>query len=287
LKHNGLKRELVRNTKMPPKAKKEDAKKSDKKSEYVLSMTLDDSSILRRAITSFKDHLVHARLEFDESGMAVSGMDASHIALINYKLHKNTMNTYSCSEPVIVGVHTSMIDKLMKMASGDDSVCFQVNNAKDKIVLSFKNEKTSTFRTFNVPVLDIDSPTIEVPDMSYAAEVTMKTSEFANAIKDFAGIGCDDVTLKLNESGFCLEASGEVSASCLFDPSDDREMALEEDDVVSKYGVKYMHGLLNGAAGLSSNIKICYNKNEPVKFEFKFGTDSYFISHLAPKADDD
>ena len=272
---------------MPPKPKKEDGKKSDKKSEYVLTMTLDDSSILRRAITSFKDQLAHARLEFDESGLAVSGMHMSNIALINYKLHKNTMNTYSCTEPVIVGVQTSLIDKLMKMASGDDSVCFQVNNAKDKIILSFKNEKTSTFRTFNIPVLDIDSPTIEVPDITYAAEISMKTSEFANAIKDFAGIGCEDVLLKLNESGFSLEASGDVSASCLFDPADDRDMALEEDEVVSKYGVKYMHSLLNGASGLSNNIKISYNKNEPVKFEFNFGTDSYFISHLAPKADDD
>ena len=90
MKDYDLKTDLVRNTKMPPKPKKEDGKKSDKKSEYVLTMTLDDSSILRRAITSFKDQLAHARLEFDESGMAVSGMHMSNIALINYKLHKNT-----------------------------------------------------------------------------------------------------------------------------------------------------------------------------------------------------
>lgn len=268
---------------MPPKTKAS----ATKKPEHALLMTLDDSSILRKAITSFKDHLVHAKLEFDESGMSVSGMDASHIALINYKLHKNTMNSYECIEPVIVGVQTSLLDKLMKMASNDDSVTFKVNNEKDKIMLSFKNEKTSMFRTFNVPVMDIDSPTVEVPIMSYAAEISMKTSEITSAIKDFAAIGCEDVLMKLDENGLCLNASGEVSASCLFDPSDDRDMSLEEDVVESKYGVKFLHGLLNGAAGLSNNIKISYNKNEPVKFEFKFGTDSYFISYLAPKAEDD
>lgn len=263
------------------------AKDGKKKSEYVLNMTLEDSSILRRAITSFKDHLVHAKFEFDKDGLSVSGMDASHIALINYKLHKNTTNGYECNEPVTVGVQTSLLDKLMKMASGDDSVTFKINNEKEKIIISFKNEKTSTFRTFNVPVLDIDAPTIEVPDVTYAAEINMKTSEFANAIKDFAGIGCEDVVLKLDENGFGLEASGEVSASCLFDPSDDREMALEEDDVESKYGVKIMHTIISGASGLSNNIKISYNPKEPVKFEFKFGTDSYFIAYLAPKASDD
>ena len=263
------------------------AKSTKPKNDYVLLMKLDDSSILRRAIASFKDHLIHAKFEFDKDGLSVSGMDASHIALINYKLHKNTTNGYECEEPISVGVQTSLLDKLMKMASGDDSVTFKINNEKDKIILSFKNEKTSTFRTFNVPVLDIDTAAMEVPDITYAAEVTMKTSEFANAIKDFAGIGCEDVTMKLNESGFGLEATGEVSASCLFDPSDEREMALEEDDVESRYGVKYMHGILMGASGLSNNIKISYNPKEPVKFEFKFGTDSYFIAYLAPKASDD
>jgi proliferating cell nuclear antigen PCNA len=276
---------------MPPKTKTSGGAGAGagakKKSEYVLSMTLDDSSILRKAISSFKDHLIHARLEFDESGMSVFGMDASHIALINYKLHKNTINEYECNEPIIVGIQTSLVDKLMKMASNDDSVTFKVGNEKDKIMLSFKNEKTSTFRTFNVPILDIDSPTMEIPEISYAAEISMKTGDFANTIKDFATIGCENVILKLNEDGFHLNASGEVSASCLFDPADDRDMTLEEDDVESKYGVKFLHGLLNGASGLSNNIKISYNKNEPVKIEFKFGTNSYFISYLAPKADDD
>jgi proliferating cell nuclear antigen PCNA len=273
---------------MPPKAKNAGAGAgASKKPEHTLLMTLDDSSILRKAIASFKDHLIHAKLEFDESGMSVSGMDASHIALINYKLHKNSMNSYECTEPMVVGVQTGLLDKLMKMASGDDSVTFKVNNEKDKIILSFKSERNSSFRTFNVPVMDIDSPTMEVPDISYAGEVTMKTHEFASAIKDFATIGCENINLKLDENGFDLKASGEVSASCLFDPADDRDMSLEEDEVESRYGVKFMHGLLNGAAALSNNIKISYNRNEPVKFEFKFGTDSYFISYLAPKADED
>jgi proliferating cell nuclear antigen len=262
---------------MPPK----------KKNDYILTMTLDDSTILRRAITSFKDHMDNARLEFDQNGMTVNGMDASNIALINYRLHKNTTNSYECLENVIVGIHTAQLDKLMKMTSNDDSVTFKINNEKDKIILIFTNEKTSTMRSFNVPVLDIDAPTIEVPEITYAAEVTMKTMEFTNAIKDFASIGCDDVYLKLNESGFGLNATGEVSALCLFDPSDDREMTLEDDEVVSKYGVKHMYKLLNGACGLSSTIKISYNPREPVKFELRFGTDSYFISHLAPKVEDD
>ena len=62
---------------------------------YVLELKTVQSNAFRILIEALKEILTDANIEFDDSGMKISTMDASHTVLVHLKLDSDKFESYS------------------------------------------------------------------------------------------------------------------------------------------------------------------------------------------------
>lgn len=179
-----------------------------------------------------------------------------------------------------------MLDRVLRVASYGEEMTLTLHPGSDTIGLNLVNKALSLRRTFDLPTLDLTIDELKVPELDLAADITMSTSDFVGRVKEFAKFGAENLLLEVKEDGLRMEAQGDMKGSCLFEPTDDREIAMEGDCVSEIYSLKLLHGILVGAADLSSVIHISFEKEKPIRFRFIFGS-SKFVSYTGPKMIDE
>jgi proliferating cell nuclear antigen len=251
-----------------------------------IELQLADAIQFRNAIHALSEHIQTANFQFTQRGLSVSEMDNSHTCLLSYVLSEKDCALYKCDAPRIIGLHTSLLEQVLRMTHSGEELTMTIPLGSDTISILLVHKGLSLRRTFELPTLDITLDEIDIPELNLQADITMSTSDFVGCMKQFHKINADNVVLQLNEEGFTVEASGTMKATCLFEAMDGREMAMEGTCVRQEYSFKLVHGIVSAAADLSSTIQISFEKEKPVRFTFLFGL-SKFITYTAPKIVDD
>jgi len=252
-----------------------------------IELHLSDAISFRNAVHALSDHLPQANFHFTKDGLSVSEMDSSHTSLLSYILSEKDCASYKCGVPRVIGLHTSLLEQVLRMAHSGEELTLTIPVGSDTISILLVHKGLSLRRTFELPTLDIIIDKVEVPHLELDADITMSTSDFVGCIKQFQKINADNVALQLDDEGFTVEAVGTIKATCLFESTEEREMAKESSSVRQDYCFKLLHGIVTGAADLSSTIQISFQRANMVRFTFLFGTGSKFITYTAPKVADD
>ena len=254
----------------------------------LIELKVSDASFLRKAITAVCNQLPQANLEFKSDGLSICGMDPSHTSYVSYFLSANDCASYTCKENKVIGMTMKFLDQVFRMSHTGEECTLTVQKDSDTIGILLVHTGMMLRRTFDLPTLDLDLEVIDVPHMDLPADITMKTAEFTNVMKQFHGLNADCVVLHVAEEGFTVEAEGDMKGSCLFEAgAEDRDMAMEGDSVRQVYSLKLLHGLLTDAAPLASLIYISFGKEQPIRFTFQIGERSKWMSYTAPKIMDD
>jgi proliferating cell nuclear antigen PCNA len=242
-----------------------------------------DASLFRSAVEALKEFLPLAQLHISSDGLAISGMDVSHVGFVNYKLDKADCETLKVPAPLTIGMDMVVLARTLSAIGAGEKVTLTTNKAKDKLVVSYANEKTSKRAVYELRMMDIQDDAPSIPDMTYAADVRARTADVASVIKEVAHFG-DNVRLCLDEEGFHVSASGDAgSVKQTLENTEDREMALAADSVEASFGTKYLMQIMKSGAPLSSTTQIEFDAAQPLRASFRFGAESHFIAYLAPK----
>ena len=245
-----------------------------------------NAPLFKTAMEALKEFLPQLQIFISsELGVSISGMDASHVGFVDYRLAVEDCACLTVKEPVQLGIHTAILTRALAAC---DSIHITTSKNKEKLVLTTVSEKQGKKAVFEMPTLDIDDVTPELPDISYSAVVELKTTDFASVVKESATFG-DTVILTLDEGGLHIKSSGD-SGSVLqtLENTDDRTMELNEADSVSaSFGAKHLLQIMKGGGGLASTVRIEFDNSQPLRVTFKFGVGSHFIAYLAPKINDD
>ena len=79
---------------------------------YILELKTVQSNAFRILIEALKEILTDANIEFDDSGMKISTMDASHTVLVHLKLDNDKFESYECQKKITIGVNMLNFFKL-------------------------------------------------------------------------------------------------------------------------------------------------------------------------------
>ena len=244
-----------------------------------------DAGLFKSAIEALKEFLPTAQMRISESGIAINGMDVSHIGFVDYFLSVSDCAVLSISQPVTIGVQMNVLARTLAAVGPTDRVT--IGYKKDKLVVSYANTKVSKKAVFEIPTLDIDAdPVWELPDLTYAANITAKTSDVVSIIKE-VGVFGDTMMLRLDEDGFHVSAEGDAgNVRQTLENTEGREMALNDDSAEASFGTKYITGIMKSGAPLSSLTHIDFDGAQPMRISFRFGVSSHFIAYQAPKVVD-
>jgi proliferating cell nuclear antigen PCNA len=247
-----------------------------------------DSTAFRNAIEALKDFLPQATLNVTDTGLNIRGMDVSHVGFMDYTLAADDCARLELrGGPLRIGITTAILARALAAVSGGDSVTLSVDARKETLKVSYSNEKLSKKAVYNIPTLDIDEDVMDLPDLTYNASVTCKTTDVANVIKEVAHFG-DAIRLQLDEGGFHISTKGDMGAvTQTLENTDDRDMTLGEDNVAAMFGMKYLAAIMKGGVTLAITVQLDFDPAQPLRAAFKFGSGSHFTAYLAPKVENE
>lgn len=244
-----------------------------------MELQLTDVPLFRRSIEALKEFLPQAQIHCTETGLQIRGMDMNHVGFVDYFLSAKDCDVFRCPAPTTIGISTTILWKVLSAAGSADRLTF--TQAGEWLQMSFVGEGRTS--KFELPTLEIDAETVELPEMQYTALVKAKGADLAGPIRDLSLFG-DSITLRLDDEGFHIRAEGDMGKGTLtLDPTDDREMTLEADSVEKDYGMKYLQQIVKSCCSLATSMELAFDEDHPLRMTTRFGTESHFIAYLAPK----
>lgn len=243
-----------------------------------------DSLLFRAAIDALKEFLPEATLQIKPTGIVICGMDRSHIGFVHYTLAKTDCKVLKVPAPQTIGIHMVNLSRVLSNVGASDSIKLTLNKARDCLVVNYSNDKIGKKAVYELPMLEIQEEAVDLPDLTYAAKVSAKTSDIVGVVKEVGAFG-DNILLCLDSDGFHISANGDIGfAKQTLENTEDRDMELTEDSVTATFATKYLSGIMKGCAPLSSTTTLEFDgAGQPLRASFHYGADSHFLAYQAPK----
>jgi len=239
-----------------------------------------DSASFRLAIEGLKDFLPDAQIVVTSKGLDICGMDSSHIGFVKYTLAAEDCTVLKVAFPQTMGVPLAVLARVLGSIANGDAVTLKSNDGQ--LIVSYTSEKLKKKVDAKIPLMTLEVDALDVPDLTYAATVQLKTADLSAVFKEVAPFG-DMIMLHLNEEGFHVTATSEMGTmSQLLENTEDREMILRTDlENPVGFGTKYILSMLR--CSLSPYLELDFDPGFPMRLSYKYGTKSSLVFHLAPK----
>lgn len=243
------------------------------------------ASFLKNSIDAVKDIVVQTNVDWTEEGITIQGMDASHVALSNVFLSKKDCIFYHIKESITIGVDMIRLSKLLGISDNEDSLEFFIKSDDDATInmslVSVDNKKRSHFQ---IPLLDIDSESLNIPDMIYKGQVAQNSTNILNTVRDLSIFG-DSVTLGIENDEFKIKVEGDFGKGERAWKDGILQTTKNINELKQSYPVKYMLMALKGNC-VSPNVLLEMSSGSPIRISYSFGNGSKIINYVAPKMEE-
>lgn len=247
-----------------------------------MKLTLAEPKYLKDSIAIISDLVSEAMIKINKNAIEIVAMDPANIAMVIFKQLSSSFTEFKVEEDVEIGINLATFKQFLRRAKLTDMLTLELEENKLKILL-----KGNTTRTFYLPIIDLEEKEQRIPDLSFPITITMNPSILSEAIED-ADIVAESVAFEMNESKFVISAEGDLSkAKIEVKEGDDCKIVSDVKEIVkSKYSVEYLKKMISGSK-VADEVVINFNKDYPLKMEFK-SVDKLTLSFiLAPRVEND
>lgn len=154
----------------------------------------------------------NVNIMFEESRMYIQTMDSARISIIEAVLPAAWFQTYELETPVSIGVNTNILFKILNSREPSQNISIQLDSENnDKLFIHFHSDNKAVFdKFFEIPLIEIDSEMMQIPEYESNADLTLCSTNFANIIGQLKMFG-DNLNIKCNEESLVLSSSSEES----------------------------------------------------------------------------
>jgi proliferating cell nuclear antigen len=231
------------------------------------------------------------KLNFTKTGVTGQAMDSAHVCLFELNLVADWFGEFEIEEDGIsVGVASSLFCKMIDCITEDQTITITMGEDDDRISVDLVGGKGLN-KYFELPLIDIDVESMEIPDTEYTVDMILKSDLFSELVDEFALFN-EVLNLKCTEEFVQMTANGEAGKMSVNMKNDDIiELAIEEEsDTQLSFSLLYLHKMCMFRK-LSPTLSLHLSVDIPMKLEYKLGDNSeedpnYMRFFLAPKIDD-
>ena len=238
-------------------------------------LRLDNPKLMSDAIAIISEVVSEVRIKLLEDGMSIVAVDPANVALVIFKLPKESFSQYETGNEVW-GVNLGDLKKILKRTGTSASVVFEEENGKLKISIFDKVK-----RVFSLALIEVSSEDKDIPELNFGARVEMDSEDFARAVED-TDVVADSCSFIANENNFVVEGSGNLnSARAEFSGESVEIFGIGK----SKYSLEYLMKFIK-AVKISSRVVVNFSDDYPLRLDFpgeKMGVG--FV--LAPRVEND
>ena len=158
----------------------------------------------------------------------------------------------------------------------------ELDKEKSRLIVELKG---SSKRTFSLPLIDYDDRPQKVPALDFPISVVMDSSVFSDAIDD-VDVVSESVLLKAASDRFIVAAEGDLSHANVDLPAGDGITIKAPSEAKAKYSIEYLKKIIKGAK-LAPQVTVQFNKDYPLKCEYKAVDRMLLAFILAPRVEND
>ncbi|MFC1753437.1 proliferating cell nuclear antigen (pcna) [Thermoproteota archaeon] len=247
-----------------------------------MKLSLAEPKYLKDSISIISELVNEARFKINSNAIELIAMDPANVAMIIFNLLSSSFVEYDVKEPVDIAINLSNLKQILKRTGPSDTVTLEIEESKLKITL-----KGATTRTFYLPIIDIEEKEQKVPELNFGVSVKTRSDVLSQAVDDVDIIG-DSVAFVAEQSKLIIQAEGDLSkAKIEIKDSENTKVSMHEKDAVkSKYSIEYLKKMVFGAK-LADEVMIHFNKDYPLKIDYKVIDKLSMSFILAPRVESD
>ncbi len=262
-----------------------------------MELTFKDAKFFKQCVDAVVNLVDEGSFEVSSEGLHLRSLDASQIALVDFKLPKTAaFSSFEVEGLRTVSLNLVDLSKILARSRPGEKLAMRLEDEeRNKLHLEFVSESK---RSFKLPLLDLRSAAMpREPKVQFGASVKMKAGVFQDMLKD-AFLVSSHVQLQAKEDGFVLEAHGDagdlkiesspkhskdldIALKAIQDPKTGKELPAGPQQAM--YPSEYLDKMCR-AAPSTEPLSLEFTSSNPVRLSYKIG-DAHFTYFLAPRVE--
>ena len=258
-------------------------------------ITIKDSTKCETFVNIFQ-HLKlfsqNVNLTFREDELFMQGMDSSHVSIFELKIASNWFDIFEVSESIVIGINSSTLFRIMNTRTSSQIIHLDIRDDDFYVELKNEEDKKDDFnKYFKIPLMDIDSEIMQIPDTEYDLNMGMASKKFKTLIDQLGEFG-DTIDVIYSDDNIYLKSTsieeGEMKTEIKLDDLEECEVT-EDMALLASFATKYLKNMTQFQK-IANNIKISISNDIPIKISYiindKDPENNYLSFFLAPKLQD-
>jgi|TARA_B110000967_G_scaffold202006_1_gene240110 proliferating cell nuclear antigen PCNA len=244
-------------------------------------------------------------------GLKILAMDENRVSFIKLELEKNDFEVFDFSGVIKLGLDLTEFVKLLKSASGHNSLVLTYEDTNPRMVINFKNDGLA--RKYSVSLIDIDEEPPRPTNPDYYMELDISCKLFTNMINSVMVTGSEEIKFNIKDKKLTTFSKGDISETeFIFDKDcgyeDETKLKLNLKNRVKKSVIekKKIYELISCEGDFSMTVNINMLKkmsrantiidtvsinmkyDEPLRLDYNLNGDGSFIYYyIAPKIEEE
>jgi len=230
-------------------------------------------------------------IRFSDDRMYIQTMDSSRVSIVEIEIPKAWFDVYDVSTSTTVGISAAILGRIL--CSRDKKQIIEIDiptDGCDNFTLHFLNgQHTSTTfeKHFEIPMIDLDTETMNIPSMEYQAEFSLPSGHFSEIINQLKMFG-DTLEITCSEEKIALYSkspeNGKMEVEIKID--DLTNFAINEGESLQlSYSLTYLHYICLYNK-LAKEVEIKLYDQFPLQVVYNLGEEATLKFFLAPKLED-
>jgi len=258
----------------------------------VLSNKAEVFASIFQNVKNFTDHI---NIDFNSDRLYFQTMDTSHVSIVELTIPAAWFDSYECIDPKPIGISAGIVGKILSLK--DKTQILELEVIDDKLLIRFLNKpvtedgtsSTTIFeKHFEIPLIEIDSQSMTIPEIEYQAEFSLSSAYFADIINQLKIFG-DTMDIECSEENIVLFSKSSENGKMSVDIKIDNltSFAIEEAAALKlSYSLNYLH-LICAFHRLSKYVEVKLCNEYPLQVAYSLGQDAVLALYLAPKIEDE
>jgi len=241
--------------------------------------------------------LTETRLMISKEELQITGMDGSHICLLDCHLKKEDFLIFDTDDEYQLGLNLNDLVKIIKRGSPKDEICL-IHDPKDKkLGIEMQVEGSKKARKFSMALIDLEIENIDLEQLDeipYLNTATFKLSLLDEAIKD-AEIFSDVLNIHSNEKQLRLWAEGTMGDMSYEVEPEELILSKFEENTEGAFAIQFLKNILK-ISPICDQVSIRLKSESPIHLKFlidnqiqkgEIDNGSYIQYFLAPRVEED
>ena len=222
-------------------------------------------------------------LMFDADRLYAQGMDSSHISIFEVSIPKAWFDEYSYTSAetsIVMGINVSLLFRILNMREDTHEIHLNyTEDSCDKLFINLLNpaqSKSAFDKHFEIPLMEIETELMAIPEIDYQAEFSLASSNFANLIGQLKQFGAD-LQIKCSEEEIRLISNSSDSGNMsVVVPIDDLTLfAINEGETLNlSFSLAHFHNIC-AFHKVSGTINLKISDNYPLKATYVLELSKY------------